>query len=64
MSNDLLKVGEIISIPFPNGKTYDGEILHVNKCLHPCMKYEIGIDELGVVIFYSEDMIRKLLNGK
>ena len=62
-----LSVGDIITIPFLYGEEYDGVVLSVSKnCRDPRMKYEIAFDshEPPLIMFYSEKMIRKIMDGK
>ena len=64
---DALSVGDVITIPFLFGKKYDGVVLSVSKnCCDPRMKYEIAFDgyEPPLIMFYSEKMIRKIMDGK
>ena len=65
MPKNILKVGDIVSIPFVDGHTYEGEVLCINnQLLDPRMKYEIVFDELNVIMFYSESAMRNLLKIK
>ena len=62
MSKNILKVGDIVSIPFVDGQTYKGEVLCINdQLLDPRMKYEIAFGEINIIMFYSESAIRNLL---
>ena len=62
-----LSVGDVITIPFLSGEEYDGVVLSVseNYC-DPRIKYEIAFDghEPPLIMFYSEKMIRKIMDGK
>ena len=62
MSEKLLKIGDKIKIPFPNDKYFLGEIIDIDNNVDPRIKYTVEIEELKVIIFYSENMIRKIID--
>ena len=58
-----LKVGDKINIHFPDDKCFVGKIIDIDDNVDPRIKYTVEIKELKVIIFYSENMIRKIIDG-
>lgn len=65
MSKDLVKIGDKLMFPFPNFEKYEGVIMDIDEYVaDPRIKYKVGFDELNVIMFFSENMIRKVVNEK
>lgn len=63
MAKELINVGDVFSIHFSMGKSYDGKVINKN-IIDPLKKYEVRFDNLETTLFFSENMLRRAINFK
>ena len=60
MSKTNIQVGDKVYIPISSNKASEGVILDIDNdnIYDPRIKYEVCFDELNIITFFSEDVIR------
>ena len=60
MSETNLKVGDKVYIPVSSSELSEGVILDIDNddIYDPRLKYKVCFDELNIITFFSEDVIR------
>ena len=64
MSKTNIQVGDKVYIPISSNKVSEGVILDIDNdnIYDPRVKYKVCFDELNIITFFSEDVIRNWID--